>query len=484
MAHNLYTITIVIQFTIVIMTTDRHAGAWMVKMVTGFGKIIPLLQRVLIVISALAVLRLIDAGGSMSMVLMDISIMLALAIAFGCLARWLCQPAVLGEILGGIILGPTVLGTIAPGTQSWIFPSTGASMQTLHAAAYLGLMAFLFTAGMEVGLTGIRHRSTTTVIASISGILLPFVLGFGMVVLLPQAWNYPTGDMMIFAAFMGTALSISALPVIARVLMDIGILNKDLGAMIVSAATIDDLIGWSLFAVILSTLNKGTSLWLNLGLMFGLFAVTAYIIYLDGRYGLNLESSLMGGIIDLLVVAMLAASILSESFGGHAIFGVFLAGVIFSHSLERRDLVLKRTYPLVMGVLAPIYFTSIGLKADFAANFDLAAVLIVFVVACFGKILGAGIGALASGVSARDSLALGLGLNARGAMEIVLASAALDQGLIDLQTFVALVVMALATTAISGFALPRLIGTRPLSQNAWEPVPIHELRGSYNYYES
>jgi Kef-type K+ transport system membrane component KefB len=181
---------------------------------------------------------------------------------------------------------------------------------------------------------------------------------------------------------------------------------------------------------------------------------------------------------------MLAASIAAEFLGAHGIVGAFLAGVILSLRQSQRDLILKKTYLPVMTILAPIYFVSIGLKTNFAANFDLAIVLLVFSVACIGKIIGASLGAVIGGMAERKALAVGFGLNARGAMEIVLATAALDYGLIEGRIFVALVIMALATTMISGLALPWLMKTRPLSPRAWEPIPLHEQIGSYNYCDN
>jgi Kef-type K+ transport system membrane component KefB len=181
---------------------------------------------------------------------------------------------------------------------------------------------------------------------------------------------------------------------------------------------------------------------------------------------------------------MLVASIASEFLGGHGIFGAFLAGVILSLRSSRRDFILKKTYLPVMTILAPVYFVSIGLKTNFVTNFDLVLVLLVFSIACIGKIIGAGLGAISGGLSKQKALAVGFGLNARGAMEIVLASAALDYGLINGRIFVALVIMALTTTVISGLTLPWLMNTRPLSQRAWEPLPLHEQLGSYNYSEN
>jgi Kef-type K+ transport system membrane component KefB len=254
--------------------------------------------------------------------------------------------------------------------------------------------------------------------------------------------------------------------------------------MIMGVATIDDIIGWSIFALILSSMKTNISLGLNLGFSAGVLVVTACILYLTDRNKAWLEAPFSGGIIDLIALAMLAASITSEFIGAHGIFAAFLAGVILSQRSARRILILKKTYLPVMMVLAPIYFVSIGLKTNFVANFDLAIVLLVFSVACIGKITGASLGAMSGGITKRRALAVGFGLNARGAMEIVLASAALDYGLIEGRIFVALVVMAMATTVISGLALPWLMKTRPISRRAWEPMPLHELKDSYNYHES
>ena len=418
------------------------------------------------------------------LILLQIAVMLAFALVFGGLAKRLHQPAVLGEILGGIILGPTILGAVAPAAQSVLFPLSGESSRILYAVAYLGLVAFVFIAGLELDLTCIRCQGRSTLITSISGVILPFVLGYAMVVLMPRLWSIPFEDQGVFALFMGTALSISALPVIARILLDLELLKTDLGGIIMGAATINDIIGWSIFALILSILNTNISLGINLGLTAVVLVVTISILYLTGKNRAWHKAPLGGGIIDFIALIMLAGSIASEFMGAHGIFAAFLAGVILSLRHSRRDLILKKAYLPVMTVLAPIYFVSIGLKTNFAANFDLTIVLLVFSVACIGKIIGASLGALAGGMAKRKALAVGLGLNARGAMEIVLATAALDYGLIEGHIFVALVIMALATTVISGLALPWLMKTRPLSRRTWKPLPLHEQKGSYNYLEN
>jgi len=410
--------------------------------------------------------------------------MLAIANLFGGLVKRLHQPPVLGEILGGIVLGPTIIGAMFPGIHNMLFPVIGESYRVLQGVAYLGLIAFVFIAGLEVDTTCIRRQSRSTLITSLSSIILPFILGLGMVVLMPGLWSIPNGDLRIFALFMGTALSISALPVIARILIDLDLLKKELGTLIIGAATINDIVGWTIFALILGSLNLDINLSLNLGFTICVLLVSACILYICGKNRDGLKSPVWGSIIDLTATAMLVAAVASEYIGIHGITAAFLAGVILSQRVVEKTLVLKMTYLPVIMVLAPIYFASIGLKIDFAANFDPATVLLIFSTACIGKILGAGLGAMAGGMPKRKAIAIGLGLNARGAMEIVLASAALDYGLIEGRIFVALVIMALATTVITGLTLPWLVGTRPVSQMAWTPLPLHELKGSYNYFEN
>lgn len=161
-----------------------------------------------------------------------ILVMLSLARILGSFARQLHQPAVLGEILGGIILGPTVFGALAPALQTEVFPPSGDSSLLLNALAHLGLIAFVFIAGMEVDLDCIRGREKGAISTSICGIVLPFALGYAMVILIPDLWRISIENRQLFALFMGTALSISALPVIARILMDLDLMRSELGGIL------------------------------------------------------------------------------------------------------------------------------------------------------------------------------------------------------------------------------------------------------------
>lgn len=429
--------------------------------------------KLLLIIASLALASFAAAQGYP--ILLQLSLLLAFAMLFGHLADRLGQPAVLGEILAGIVFGPTVLGSLAPDVETWLL----SGQQVLRIITYLGLMAFLFTAGLDVDLTCIKERGRSTLLISLSSIAFPFTLGFGMVMLLPGLWGTSSETLMTFALFMGTALSISALPVIARILMDLGLLKEEIGGTIMAAATVDDVIGWSLFALISNGLISGAGLWVDLGITLGIFTLAAAVLYLEIKRGFSVPG------IELIVSAMLVLSAALEFVGVHAIFAAFQAGVLLSMKPKRAHL-FERIRPFAR-ILAPIYFASIGLKANFAAEFDFIIILLIFIVACAGKILGAFLGARAGGMPEGEALAVGFGLNARGAMEIVLATAALDYGLIDQRIFVALVIMAMATTIISASMIPKFLKDAPLRKRPREiamPLPLHELKDSYNYFES
>jgi Kef-type K+ transport system membrane component KefB len=395
---------------------------------------------------------------------LQICVMLAVGLVSGHVMRRLHQPAVLGELIGGIFLGPTVFGALAPNASDWLFPTESVTSLGLDTVIKIGMLFFLFVAGLEVDLAHLRQRGLTVVLTGILGILLPFGLGFGSVLLLPYLWGLPGPEKTLsFALFIGAALSISALPVIARILMDLDLIQKELGVIVMTAATMNDLIGWSLFAVILSTLvpgNPDRNLAATLGLVIGFAALILILGRWVGQPSLRWVRPFLvrpSGLIGLITVLVLAAAALAETLGIHAIFGAFLVGVAFRQALEDEDHTHEIIYQFAVSFFAPLYFVSIGLKANFAANLDWLLLLLLLFIACIGKIGGAGLGAWMGGMPAREALAVGFGMNARGAMEIILASVALEYQLIDQRIFVALVVMALVTSMLGGPVMQRLM---------------------------
>jgi Kef-type K+ transport system membrane component KefB len=405
----------------------------------------------------------------------QLAVILSCAVAFGHLARRWHQPAVLGELIGGIVLGPTVLGRILPGLYTWLFPPSVVLMTAQDALIKLGMLFFMFVAGLEVDLLQVRQQGRRATSISFWGIAVPLALGVGLVLWWPELWGAEVQDRLwLFALFLGAALSISALPVIARVLVDLRLLDTHIGTLVMVAATVNDLIGWTIFAVVLSYLTPLAILesnpWLLIIQTLGFALLTLGLTrWIGGRVMAWLHDHLAwpGGFIGLAAVLVLIAAALAEVLGLHAFFGAFLVGVGLGQGTERSYDAYQTIHHFAINFLAPIYFVSIGLKADFATNFDLLLVVVVLLVACLGKIGGAWLGARLSGMPSREAFVVGFALNARGAIEIILASIALENGLIDQRLFVALVTMALATSLLSGPAIRLLHGHRVESTESW-----------------
>jgi Kef-type K+ transport system membrane component KefB len=395
--------------------------------------------------------------------------MLLFALVFGQMARKLRQPQVLGEILGGIILGPTVCGAVLPGAYAWLFPKEGTVLICREALIQLGMLFFLFVAGLETNLEHLRRRQLSVALTGIAAVVVPFGLGLGMVYVLPGMWGFQIQSRFLtFAVFMGAALSISALPVIARILIDLDLLKKEFGAMVMAAATINDLIGWTIFAALVSGFAPSSGgdegWWVTLVTLLIFTGLILTVGRWAGQHALRwLQPRLSWRPlhIGVMTVLVLMTAVVSQSIGIHAIFGAFLLGVALARTSGERYHAHEVVYQFALSFFAPLFFVSIGLKADFAVNFDLLLVLLILVVACAGKVGGAGLAAWASGMPRKEALAFGFGMNARGAMEIILASLALQYRFIDERLFVALVVMALVTSMLSAPVMQRLLTIKP-----------------------
>lgn len=399
----------------------------------------------------------------------QLAAMLAVALVCGQIARFLRQPAVLGELLGGILLGPTILGHLAPGLFAHLFPPDGTIRLARDAILQLGMLFFLFAAGLEVNLGHIRANGRRVVLSSTFGILVPFGLGCGVVLAWPEIWaRQPGAGTLGLAAFIGVALSISALPVIARILLDLHLLGEETGTVIIAAATINDLVGWSLFAIVLGLFSSSDAPGSEL-LRSGLALVFALLVVVGGRFfgptllnRIQRSTSGPASLIGVTAAIVLTVAALGEVVGIHAVFGAFLAGVALGGNPEAETVQQAHdmVYQFAVSFFAPLYFVSIGLSTDFLAQFNLPLSLLVLAIAFAGKLIGAGGGAWLAGMRPRAALAVGFGLNARGAMEVILASVAFEARIIDQELLVALILMALITSLISAPALQRLAGGR------------------------
>ena len=400
---------------------------------------------------------------------LSLAALLGAAKLMGELMQKLGQPSVLGEIIAGILLGPTVLGHYKPEIYAAVFPTQGHLPMVLEAITTLGVVFFLFTAGLEIDLRSIFRQGKSALLVSVLGVIVPFVLGFGSAGLFPHFLGAGEGaDRLIFSLFVGTALSISALPVIAKILMDLNLLRSEMGTVVMSSAMFDDLVGWILFSMILGMMNAGSHATGD-GLKRTIVLVLAFVglALTLGRWlidkllpWIQAHTTWPGGVLGFIFTVTLASAAFAEYAGIHAVFGAFIMGIAVGESSHFRARTSEHIHEIVTNVFAPFFFASIGLRINFVTNFNLRLTIIVIVVACVGKLLGAGGGARLSGMDRRLSLGVGLAMNARGAMEMILGLLALQYGLIRETMFVALVVMALFTSLVSAPAMHFLIRRR------------------------
>jgi Kef-type K+ transport system membrane component KefB/mannitol/fructose-specific phosphotransferase system IIA component (Ntr-type) len=396
--------------------------------------------------------------------LLSLASLLTCARLLGEIARRIGLPLVVGELLAGIVLGPTIFGRIAPAAQRALFAS---SMPKSMLSGYtnVAVVLLLVVAGLEVDLDVVRRRGRSAFLTSVLGIVFPATGGLALGLLLPDSDLVEPGHRMLFALFVGVALSISALPVIAKTLLDLGLFKTDVGLLVMAAAMVDDLTGWLCFSLLLGPMHgHGTdaaAIGRTLALTLGFVAVTMFGLRplfdrtLD-RLGRDRHTAPRRALSLLVLLALFGAST-TQAIGIHAVFGGFVVGVAAGDSSKLTERTRAVIHEFVTSIFAPVFFASLGLKVDFVRAFDLRLCLFVFSVACLAKVLGCTLGARLGGLRLRSAAAVGFGLNARGAMEIILATLALEAGLIRDQFFVALVAMALLTSLLSGPMMSALL---------------------------
>lgn len=412
--------------------------------------------------------------------LLCIAIMLLSGRLFGEFFRKLKMPLVVGELIAGIILGPTVLGQYYPELNQTIFTTKGNIGLVLNGITTISVVMLLFAAGMEVELSIIRQQGKTALKASFLGLILPLALGFFVGHEFYRSFGENNSDnILVFSLFMGTAMAISALPIIARTLMDLNLFKTKIGMIIIAAAMLDDLIGWILFSVVLGMMNKGAQSW---GFLYtlGFTIMFALVMLTFGRFVINKflpwakrKLSWPGGILAISLGFAFLGAAFTEKIGIHAIFGAFIVGIAFGDSVHLNEKTRDIINQFITNIFAPLFFVSIGFKINFVANFDLSITLVVLGLAIVSKLAGAGLGALWGGLKPKEALAVGFGMNARGAMEIVLGLLALQAGVISEQLFVAIVIMAVVTSIMAGPMLQYLItGEMKVGVNLKEINPL------------
>jgi Kef-type K+ transport system membrane component KefB len=402
-----------------------------------------------------------DVESLLLTVMVQLAVIIFVARLFALLFRRLGQPAVVGEIAAGLILGPSVLGKLAPGMSEMIFVTS--ARPALQILSQIGLIFLLFLIGLECDFSHIRARGRAAISISIIGIALPFALGWGLAQLLYPHLDVPddwvTLDPRSFALFMGTAMSITAIPVLARILMELNIAGTRIGTVTITAAAADDAMGWTILASVAAMVRAKFDLLSSVRMIAMTIGFAIFMVY-GARPMLRRwfqSAARPNGDLDLtslaiLFVILFLCSIATHLIGIFAIFGAFLLGAVLSDVTALRDAVTRQMRNFVTVFFLPVFFTHTGLNTDIgtltSAELWLFAIA-VSVVATVGKLGGCSAAAWLGGFSPRESACIGMMMNTRGLMELIVVNVGLQLHVIPPSVYCMLVIMALVTTVMT-----------------------------------
>lgn len=366
--------------------------------------------------------------------------------------RFLGQPAVMGEIAAGILLGPSVLGAIWPAAQAFVLAPEAAPY--LGAVAKLGVVLFMFLVGLEVDPRLLRGTARTTVAVAHASMVVPFVIGVALGPWLHGSYAGVSAEPLVFALFLGISLSVTAFPVLARLLMDRGLSRTQLGVTALALAAVGDATAWCLLALIsglarASAADAGWTLGFTLGFVaLLLLAVRPLVRWLSAREERR-QREVSRNVLALVFSLMLLCAVATEAIGIHALFGAFAFGVVIPHDARLAHQLQARMESLVGVLLLPVFFAFTGLRTHIglvSSGTDWAFCALIVAAATAGKLGGTALAARAFGVPWRDAGALGVLMNTRGLMELIVLNVGLDMGVLSPVLFTMLVLMALVTT--------------------------------------
>jgi Kef-type K+ transport system membrane component KefB len=394
----------------------------------------------------------------------QVALLLLAARALGSIAQRLGQPGVVGEILAGVALGPSLLSGLVPAVGEWIVPQTPVQGYLLETVALIGVMLLLVVTGLETDLNLIRRRIRVAFGVAIGGLVLPFVTGLTLGFWLPDDLLTDPDARTVFALFVATALSISAIPVLAKVLMDLDLMRREIGQTMLAAGMIDDITGWTLLGLVTALAGAGmvtggvvaetvlmVVLFVAVTATFGRWLVTNSLRVVQER----IDSR--DAVLSLVIVLAFAWGALSQALHLEPVIGAFAVGILFGRLPRMPADVVHKLESMALAVFAPVFFATAGLKVDVGAILEprlLAFTLVVIAVATVGKVVGAYVGArFLSSQDHWSALAYGSGLNARGALEIIIATIGLSLGILTVEMFSIIVVMAVVTSVMAPVAL-------------------------------
>jgi len=392
------------------------------------------------------------ARSPLGILLLQIILIILAARLTAALFRKLGQPPVMGEMVAGIVLGPSVLGLLSPAAMLFLFPP--ASLVPLELLSQIGVVLFMFVVGMELDVQHLREKAGAVIMISHASIVVPFLLGTTLALVLYESLAPAGTSFIAFALFLGIAMSLTAFPVLARILEDRALTETNLGRTVIACAAIDDVTAWCLLAIVIAIV-KASGLGgavVTISVVLGFVVVMLVLVRprIERLITRRLENQKqVKGLLAGILAFALACAWFTESLGMHALFGAFLAGVTMPATVGVRSFLRERLEPFSSAALLPLFFVFTGLRTEIRllndwTSWSVCGVIILVAVA--GKLGGSMLMARWTRMSWHDSYAIGILMNTRGLIELVVLNIGYDLGILSARIFVMLVIMALVTT--------------------------------------
>ena len=403
-------------------------------------------------------------------VLLALVVIVIAARILGSVFRWLHQPQVMGEVVAGLLLGPSFLGWLAPQLSSQLLPPVIAPF--LAVIAQVGVILFMFLVGLELDTNLLRQRTRATIAISHTSIVVPFLLGAGLALWLYPRFAEPSVSFTAFALFIGVAMSVTAFPVLARILTDTKMQTGRMGVLALACAAVDDVTAWCLLALVVGVARAQPGRVLLTVASAIAFILFVLLVARRGAVWLVRRQTSQGTttqpMFAIVCVSLLVSALLTERVGIHALFGAFLLGAIVPHDSQLARDIREKCEDIVVVLFLPVFFaftgmrTQIGLLQEFA---DWLVCIVIILVASLGKFGGSFFAARITGSDSREAAALGILMNTRGLMELVVLNVGLDFGVLSPALFAMFVLMAMVTTLATTPILQALSPPRRLAQS-------------------
>lgn len=439
--------------------------SYLIKLIISQGKHLELGKKIVLPVSKTT--EWMEFINSMShnikhplaILLAQIITILIISKIFGWIFKKIGQPTVIGEIIAGIVLGPSLIGYYFPEYSMALFPKE--SLPNLQFLSQIGLILFMFVVGMELDLKVLKNKAHEAVVISHASIIIPFTLGLGFAYLIYNQFAPKGVQFLSFGLFIGIAMSITAFPVLARIVQERNLHKTKLGAIVITCAAADDITAWCILAGVIAIVKAGSlgsSLYIILLAALYVIAMLALVKPFLKRIG-EIHASkenLSKPIVAIFFLTLIISAYLSEIIGIHALFGAFLAGVIMPDNINFRNIFIEKVEDISLIVLLPLFFVFTGLRTEIGLLNDVSlwkTCGMIIMVAVVGKFIGSALAAKIVGQGWRDSLVIGALMNTRGLMELVVLNIGYDLGVLTPEVFAMMVLMALVTTFMTGPAL-------------------------------